>query len=414
MRQAPRGGDANVLPNNLPFKCSLGGDLKSGYGNQTALCVPRIRDLGYDVALSAFYGLHGSPLEWNGIKTYPGGYHPYGMDIIMGHAADHFGGSVDDGLIITLIDAWVLDAALLTRANVAAWAPVDHEPAPPHIIDFFTASQATPLAMSRSGEQAFRDAGLEPLYVPHCVDTNLFEPRDKADAKREMGLSADCFLVGIVAANKGYPSRKGFAQMLEAFARFQRSHPKAMLYLHTEINGAIQGVSIPAICEANDIPAEAIIQCDQYRYLLGLPPEHMVNAYNAMDVLLNTSYGEGFGIPVIEAQSCGTPVIVTDWTAMREVGAVGWRVGGQRQFTDQRAFQMIPNVEQIETALEEAFTDAHDLRDAAREHALEYDADLVTERYWKPVLEQLSQGIGPEPVSVVEIGPTAELAEAAA
>ncbi len=383
----------------------------TGYGTQTALFAPRIRDLGYDLALSIFYGLHGSTLEWNGIKAYPGGYHPYGMDVVLGHANDHFGGNLDDGLIVTLIDAWVLDAAALTRANVAAWAPVDHEPAPPQVLDFFHASQATPIAMARNGEEAFRAAGLEPLYVPHGVDCSLYAPRDKAEAKREMGLSPDAFLVGVVAANKGYPSRKGFAQMIEAFAAFQKVHPEAILYLHTEIQGHIQGVNLPAICEANNVPEEAIIQCDQYRYYLGLPPEHMVNAYNAMDVLLNTSYGEGFGIPILEAQACGTPVVVTDWTAMREVGGVGWRVGGQRQFTDQRAFQKIPNVQEIIGALEEAFTDAHSLRDAARAHALQYDADHVTETYWKPVLEQLVAGIEqPSVPAVAEIGPTMQVA----
>ena len=33
--------------------------------------------------------------------------------------------------------------------------------------------------------------------------------------------------------------------------------------------------------------------------------------------------GEGFGVPIIEAQACGTPVITGDWTAMSEITRTG-------------------------------------------------------------------------------------------
>ncbi len=52
----------------------------------------------------------------------------------------------------------------------------------------------------------------------------------------------------------------------------------------------------------------------------------MVDAYNAMDVLTNVALGQGFGIPILEAQACGTPVIVGDWTSMSELCFAGWKV----------------------------------------------------------------------------------------
>lgn len=36
--------------------------------------------------------------------------------------------------------------------------------------------------------------------------------------------------------------------------------------------------------------------------------------------------GEGFGIPIIEAQAAGCPVIVTDCTAMTELCLSGWLI----------------------------------------------------------------------------------------
>lgn len=313
------------------------------------------------------------------------------------HAQAHFGGKLEDGLIITLIDAWVLDAGSLSRANVACWAPVDHEPAPPSVTEFFHASGAKPIAMSRHGEYAFRQAGLDPCYVPHGVDTKVYDQVDRAEARRDLGVPESAFLVGMVAANKGYPPRKGFSQAIEAFARFHTTHEDALLYLHTETTGAIQGVNLPGLLNAHKLPQEAVVLCDQYRYRLSFPPEYMRAMYSALDVLLNPSFGEGFGIPIIEAAACGTPAITTDWTSMPEVGKVGWHVGGQRFFTDQRSFVLIPDVGEITLALEDAYTDAAGMRAAAREHALGYDADRVTAEFWVPALAQLEEGVKPLP-----------------
>ena len=38
----------------------------------------------------------------------------------------------------------------------------------------------------------------------------------------------------------------------------------------------------------------------------------MAGWYRSLDVLSACSYGEGFGLPILEAQACGSPAIVTD------------------------------------------------------------------------------------------------------
>ena len=45
----------------------------SGYGTQTAVWAKRFQSLGHNVAIAAFHGLQGAPLNWeNGIVVYPG------------------------------------------------------------------------------------------------------------------------------------------------------------------------------------------------------------------------------------------------------------------------------------------------------------------------------------------------------
>src|SRR5690348_13654026 len=60
----------------------------SGYGQQTGLLAPRLGTLGHEVAISAFTGIAGARIQWQGIPVYPGGMNPYGADVIGGHARD--------------------------------------------------------------------------------------------------------------------------------------------------------------------------------------------------------------------------------------------------------------------------------------------------------------------------------------
>jgi len=51
-----------------------------------------------------------------------------------------------------------------------------------------------------------------------------------------------------------------------------------------------------------------------------LTEQLLAAAYRRSAVLLQTSDSEGFGLPVIEALACGTPVVATDIPPLREVG----------------------------------------------------------------------------------------------
>jgi hypothetical protein len=63
----------------------------TGYGQQTATFTPRIKGLGHDLAISAFYGLGGDESMWQGLRVLPQYNAPYGNDVLIQHALDHFG-----------------------------------------------------------------------------------------------------------------------------------------------------------------------------------------------------------------------------------------------------------------------------------------------------------------------------------
>jgi D-inositol-3-phosphate glycosyltransferase len=270
--------------------------------------------------------------------------------------------------------------------------PVDHDPAPPQILEFFAVTGAVPIAMTRYGQE--RLAPFDPLYVPHGVATAVFEPLPRDEARRELGISPNAFVVGVVAVNKGVPSRKSLAEMIEAFAVFAERHDEAVLYLHTEPTGMFQGTHLPSLLDDLGLDESQVAIVDQYRYSYEpFAPEEMAGIYAGLDVLLNTSMGEGFGLTVLEAQACGVPAIVTDFTALSEVCGAGWKVGYERHWTDQNSWQARPRVEEIVEALEESYAldrgSRRDLQRRAREHSLQYDADRVMDEHWLPALEEI-------------------------
>ena len=56
--------------------------------------------------------------------------------------------------------------------------------------------------------------------------------------------------------------------------------------------------------------------------------EVLVHLYNLCDVFVFPSLYEGFGLPVLEAMSCGAPVVVSNTSSLPEITASGNGVSG--------------------------------------------------------------------------------------
>ena len=366
----------------------------TGYSNQTRLFTPRIKALGHEVSMTAFWGLAGAVLNWEGMPIYPAGLTEYSQDVVAANSV-HVGADIT----ITLMDAWVCQPEMYGSARWVPWFPVDCEPLPRIIAEKIKKS-FQPSVYSKFGQRMALDAGIDRIaYIPHGVDTNMFRPGDKLDAREKIHLPKDKFIVGMVAANKGAPSRKCLPQCIQAFAQFHAKHPDSLLYLHTtkSEHGEFSGVNLPELLAFHGLSESDVIFVDQYMNHLGAPNPYMVAVYQSLDVLLSPSMGEGFGIPILEAQACGTPVIVGDWTAMSELCFAGWSIPKEESepfWTPLASYQFVPRLGSIVQALEDAYAaDLSTMRAPARDGALVYDADLVTEKYWRPFLDGVNDRI---------------------
>lgn len=357
----------------------------SGYGTQTAIWVKKLTQMGHEVLISAYWGLSGSATQWEGITVLPG----FGANYCSTSLHQHYKAMQPD-LVITLGDVWVLDATLLRQMPAAHWLPADCRPMSTADRQVVEASGAQLIAMSQFGYDRFRTAGFRPVLWPHGIDTHVFQPpADREKVRDALGIAPEDYVIGINGANND-AIRKGLPEQMLAFAKFHRNHPEALLALHTGIHQD-GGQDLEAVAADLGI-TDRVRVVDQYRYHAGLiQPADLAEWYASMDVLSACAYGEGFGLPVMEAQSCGTPVITTRASAMEELNPLGQQVDGEPFWNGvHRAWWIRPSITQIADAYEQAWEQQDNIdRDALREFALGYDAEVIAERYAAPALEEL-------------------------
>jgi hypothetical protein len=376
----------------------------TGYGVQTAQVVSRLHRAGYPTAIASNYGQEGTIGEWDGIKVLPRGFDQYSNDVIGAYhqlwAAENGG---RDPLVITLFDVWVYGGKPWEAiTDVASWVPIDHTPCPPKVADWLRRPNVHPIAMSKFGAEQMGNLDIECYYAPHALD-KVFAPTDAVKrpdgrvttGQELLGFGPDEYVIMIQAANKGtHPAagRKSWDTNLLAVSMMMQTHDDVRLFLHTERDGSMGGVNLPSLLAGCGIPESKVHFTDQFAYRMGLPQEALAAMSTAADVLLAVATGEGFGVPVAECQATGTPVIVGNWTASPELVADGWIVDGQPCWDPmQGAWWMMPNIPSTLEALEAAYQRGKSgPSQKAIDGMREYDADVVFNTHWKPILKALA------------------------
>lgn len=375
----------------------------SGYGVQGGSLLPRLANLPEiggreNIAMFAWYGLQGGMHEVNGFRVYPCGTDPYGNDVIGAHARDF-----NANIVISLIDVWVMHetAKKIAPALWLPWLPIDHNPVPQKVLDSLTGAHL-PLTYSRSGRDLLAAAGVVNEYIPHGLEPTIYKVLpdvDKVRAFRRDVLGNPSHLTVMVAANKGLPDRKAFQVQVRAWANFAKDKPGAKLYIHSEPTTMYGGIDFAALL-ANLGIADKVIFPDRYQYFRGLPADYLALIYNNADAYLGASMSEGFGIPLIEAQACGVPVITTDYLSMPELVRWGYAIPPRDLFwTAMNSWWAWPDVDLIQDALENLYTKWHEngdiwplslrLKVQDQIHG-EYSWDAIARDQWQPLMSRLA------------------------
>lgn len=382
---------------------SSGRHMKIGFSTQTNLLLPRIQAAGYEVVMFALGEVMGEPhVDKDGILTLGTMDDWYGNDAYPLHME-----WTQPDFSLSFVNSWMLNPGTIGKWPHAAMEMVECDPMRPKDLRALRNGPRWHLVPSQFGMRVMTDAGFDPIYSPLGVDTNAFIPGDRQAARERMQARADGhaadrgfdwqlgdkFLAVMVGMNNIVPPRKGFYEGLAAFKIFHDRHPDSVLYIHTRMN-AHKGINIINDVNAVKLPEGVLDYPNQYFYANGMIPDAWLNdAYNAADVLLHPSHMEGFGLPIVEAQAAGCPVIVTDYASMPELVFSGCSIPGQKYPAQDGWYWCRPRIEALVDALEEAYQKREDgkRREAARAGALAYDIDKVFAEHMIPTLARITE-----------------------
>lgn len=373
--------------------------MPTGYGTQSKLLLEHMIRHGLEVASFSNYGLEGKPstmrLGGKTIPHYNRGLDTYSRDVIPLHMKDFSSKHPSlKSVLFTLYDVWVYED-LKYDDQIVSWVPLDHLTINPKVMSFLQRENVTPIAMSPHGQRMLEAQDVKSIYIPHGIDTKTYHPNTKfngMEMREYMGVPDDAFLVGMVAANKanGQIHRKAYAENLLAFAMHLKKYPNSYLYIHSEPTRVYGGFDLAVLLKMVGIPKDNVLIPDIYELRQGMGEDYLRAAYSSFDVLLSTSYGEGFGIPTVEAQACGTRVITSNFAASADLaGEDSWKVEGQPFWDEaQSCFFAIPALAGIIAALERAYHE-RGFSQASVDFAKQFDVEHVWTKNWMPFLKEL-------------------------
>lgn len=251
------------------------------------------------------------------------------------------------------------------KPPILAYMPIDGYDSPKSWD--ILAERATRIAMTHFGQAAMPEAPV----VWHGVDQTIFKPQDKKEAKLALGFDPDRFLVLRVDKNS---FRKDYPDTWRALRPLMNKYTDIDAHFHC----------LPRTSDGNDLMAFAwndegirdrLSFSPQLTGYTGWSIENIATLYAAADLFVSTSWGEGFGLTLLEAMAAGTPVIATDCSAISEVvGDGGLLIPPQgRIAAPMGQDQCLPDVPAFTSAIEHFYQSAG-LRKSLRAKAIKQAA----------------------------------------
>ena len=208
----------------------------------------------------------------------------------------------------------------------------------------------------------------------------------------------DDFHIIRVDKNSG---RKDFASTIKAVWPVMKRHTDVRVHLHTT-GGRTDNDAL----EINDmLTREETVHArfslpGLHNSFTGWPEPDLVNLYNAADLFVSTSRGEGFGLTLAEASACGVPVIAQNVSAIPEtVGPGAVLIEPLTTITTANGSDLwLADVAAFSDAIERLYQSRgarRELGEAGRAHVTTHTWDFATAKF-DLFIRALAQGVTPE------------------
>jgi len=340
--------------------CTESGDLSTGYGNYTRSLLNRLHETGkYEIAELSCYKTCETKNN-NPWKVYPNAvkkddqrnqtykqniqnqFGQWRFDLVVAH--------FKPDVVVDFRDIFM---SVFQRTSVFRnkfhWvlAPtIDSFPVRPEWVDSL-ANCDTLLTHTEWAKKEIEERYSIPVagVVKDSIDTKIFQPINKIGMRQAFGIeNISSTIIGSVMRNQ---KRKLIAELLKMFSDLIKDHPDTYLYLHTSYPET-RGWNIPSLLLEHDVYHRVLFtyvcqncsnicpmtwkgtsykcqKCKKNKLVLpssstGIKDIELAQIYNMFDIYIQYAICEGFGIPPLEAASCGIPMITMNHGAMKELG----------------------------------------------------------------------------------------------
>jgi len=383
----------------------------SGVALQSRKVLRGLVKANWDVAQIGYTRIPHSPdpVTVDGIRVYPvmnaQGYNDaYAFRVIMQKEKPDIVWIFNDPRFYSWL--FDMDCEIRPFAKIVYWHLWDNGPFPLFNVPWYKSVDEI-VAISFFTHTLLEQIGISAPYIPHGYDPKEFfrvsnKEREKLrnDFFTHNGLSDIDFIIFVNSRNL---ERKRLADIIVAYKRFFKTHPKSLLILHTDIIDP-EGPNLQRVAYEVEPGDETVIFAPGY-----VTTKQLRVFYNISDIHVTIPFAEGFGLTVGESLLCGTPVIAT-----RTGGIVEQMDDGSRTFgwlveptvrtvfgnpRDAYIWRDYVSIETVVEALVEAYDECHAingkpwemLRTKGRQHIIDYFSEDAMVEKWVTFLNGVLQ-----------------------
>jgi len=235
------------------------------------------------------------------------------------------------------------------------WLPIHYEPIESysvHVLSHF--DHIIPLSPSTE-RIVLKQVGHSEKCIPHVIHfrTPIPDYVTKEQLREEFGIPKNKWILLTVAGNYEPTGRKSFDTTMVTFKKFLDNHPDALLWLHAQHEDTGPSVyDLFGMAADLNIPKQSLIITQT-----SLDETTFQKIYKVADAYICGSRAEGFGVPQLEAQYHGLPVVATKFGAMEDycwhgVCAEPAQVSYNQM---QSAWWVMPSINNMADALEKVY-----------------------------------------------------------
>lgn len=156
--------------------------------------------------------------------------------------------------------------------------------------------------------------------IRHGTNTDDFYPlsaEERIELRKKYFykfIKDDTFIITNV--NRNQP-RKDLVRTLMVFKKFKERVPNSLLYLHCRVDD--NGGNLHDYAKFVGLEDGDFLYPKNFNERVGVPINVVNEIYNASDVLITTTLGEGWGLSITEAMSTKLPVVAPNITSIPEI-----------------------------------------------------------------------------------------------